>query len=768
MMLKKKYGWLMLVCSLMTAACSNTKHLPKGDSLYLGANVTIKDNEGSKSYRKVVRRDLEAAVRPKPNSKVLGIRLKLTVYNWAGDTSKKGFIRKALRNFGEPPVLASSLDLESNEEMLVNILENRGFFYPRVQSHRETRKRKTKSYFDVWTGPQYRIRNVVYPLDSSQISADIQKTKEKSLLKPGLPYNLDLIKGERDRITKQLTEKGYYYFKSDYLLAEVDSTVDTHKVDIHMVPKHYEIPSQAYNVYKIRNVYVYPDYRINARRKDTSMEEATFHEGYYLIDRKNSFRPVVFQQAMQFKPGDTYNRTEQNLALNRLVTMGTFKFVKNRFDPIDDPANPLLDVHYYLTPYPKKSLRFQIGVQSQSDSRMGTTSSLSWRNRNAFRGAELLAVTLRAGYEAQAGGNTQRPPAFEGGAEVSLSIPRFVIPFIKVVPSSMFVPRTTIRASYDLSLRQNLYLITSAKGSYGYQFREDIRKEHQLFPININYVRTDTLAAPGETSIDYSNLVFNGLIIGPTYEYTFNSQAAGLNRNNWYFDGLADLSNNILGLVQGASKEQPKEIFGMNYAQYIKLQADGRYYLNYAPIHKNNIWANRVILGFGYPYGNSRQLPNIKQFFSGGASSLRGFPSRMVGPGTFNDRYLNSDVSRPRYVEMLGDLKLELNTELRMHIYQFVNAAFFVDAGNIWTYYDDPRFPGGKFTADFYKQLAVDGGLGLRLDFNIIMLRLDLGIPLRKPWLPEKDRWVFNQIDLGSSSWRNENLIFNLAIGYPF
>lgn len=758
----------MLVFAATVSSCSNTKHLPKDDTLYIGARVNIKDNEVTKRTRKVLNEDLEDAVRPRPNSKILGVRLKLTIYNMAGDTSKRGFIRNTLRKFGEPPVLASTLDLQKNNDLFVNVMENRGFFYPKVQSHTDTRKKKTRAIFDVWTGPQYTIRNVVFPVDSMQLSQDIAATKDETLLKAGAPYNLTLIKGERDRITKALTEQGYYYFNSDYLLAKVDSTVGTHNVDIYVTPKYMEMPPQAFHRYYINDVFVYPNYRLNGNRKDTSMANAAFHNGYYVVDNKNSYRPVVFEQAMQFKPGDLYNRTEQNMALSRLVSLGTFKFVKNRFDPIDDLDSPRLDVYYYLTPYTKKSIRFEIGVQSQSDSRLGTTSSITWRNRNTFRGAEQLSIKLRGGYESQAGGNVQRPALFEGGADVDVTIPRFIVPFFKIVPSSMYIPRTIIGASYDLSARQNLYLIHSIKGSYGYQFKEDIRKEHKFFPININYVRTDTIAPPTEATINYSNIIFNGLIIGPSYEYTFNSQAAGLNINNYYFNGLADLSNNILGLVQGASQEHPKQIFGTTYAQYIKLQADGRYYWNYAPINKNNIWANRIILGFGYPWGNSRQLPNIKQFFAGGASSLRGFPSRLVGPGTFNERYLYGDVGQPKYVEMLGDIKLEINTEYRANLYQFLNGAVFFDAGNIWTYYDDPRFPGGQFTSNFYKELAVDGGIGLRLDFNVVLLRLDLGIPLRKPWLPEGQRWVLDKVDFGSSSWRNENLIFNLAIGYPF
>ncbi|HRO41953.1 MAG TPA: hypothetical protein PL009_03925, partial [Flavipsychrobacter sp.] len=337
MLYPKYFSFLLLFVVVFIASCSNTKHLPNGESLYIGSSVTLKDNEGTKSYRKVVRRDLRGAIKPKPNSKFLGVRLKLSIYNLAGDTTKKGPLRRALRNFGEPPVLASMLDLEKNEQLFVNILENKGFFYPRVESRSETKKRKTKGYFDVWTGPQYKIRNIEFPIDSSQLSVDISNVKDKSLLKSGLPYNLDLIKGERDRITKQLTEKGYYYFKSDYIIARVDSSVGNHQVDIYIQPKHEEMPEQAYYLYRINNVFVYPNYGLRGeRRADTNKTEGIFHDGFYLIDKRNTFRPVVFEQAMQFKPGEVYNRTEQNLALNRLVTLGTFKFVKNRFDPIDN------------------------------------------------------------------------------------------------------------------------------------------------------------------------------------------------------------------------------------------------------------------------------------------------------------------------------------------------------------------------------------------------------------------------------------------------
>lgn len=756
--------WFAFVL-LLFASCSNTRHLSDDESLYTGADVSINDRYSSVKVRRVLQSDLRDAVRPRPNSKFLGMRLKLSLYNLAGDPEKDKGLRRWLRSNGEPPVTASAFRQDQNELLFVNLMENKGFFYSSVTSRTVTKRKKTKAYFDVLTGPQYQIRKIHFPSDTSRLARDIKITETQTLLEEGQPFNLDLIKGERDRITRELTEKGYYYFKSDYILIQADTSVGNRNVDVYVTIKKEEMPASAADIYTINKIFIFPDFRMRKGRDvDTTDHHFKFYEGYYIADRKNNFRPFIFKHAMQFQPGDTYNRTEQNRSLNRLVSLGVFKFVKNKFEPLDNVDSPKLDIQYHLIAYPKKSMRLELGVESQNDSRVGTLASLSWRNRNALKGAELFAITLRAGYEAQAGGNVRRPGALESGLQASLSIPRFLVPFIHIPPSNIYVPRTTIQAGYDISMRHQLYHIHSLKGAYGYTFKEDIRKEHRLFPLNITYVRTDTLTTGLSSQVNFSNIIFNGLIIGPTYEYTFNSQAAGMKRDNYFLNILAEFSNNMLGLTQGASPESRKLLFGTEYAQYMKFQVDGRYYMHYG-LHENNMWASRVLFGYGHPYGNSRNLPNIKQFFSGGASSLRGFRSRMVGPGTFNEEYLHGT---HEYIEQLGDVKLEISTEWRVHLFDFINGVIFADAGNIWMRYADARFPGGAFGASFYKELAMDAGLGLRLDFKIIVLRLDFAIPIRKPWLPEGNRWVLDDIRFGNSRWRKDNIIFNLAIGYPF
>jgi len=790
-----------LLLALMAATgCSNTRHLAEGETLYTGNKVRIVDETIPKGERSALEEELSLAVRPKPNRRFLGIRFKLTWYNLAGVPKKEKGLRNWLRNkIGEPPVLGSSVSIPQNNKILQNYLQNRGFFYAEVLGDKITDGKKTQAEFDVKTGDQYKLRNITYQQsDTSELSAHIRATQDNSLLKKGEPYNLDVIVAERERIDNVLKNQGYYYFSPEFLLARADTSVGDHEVDIRMRLKYDIMPHSAYRQYRINKVMVYPNYRFNTgnrqsgrsnRTRTTSVGDTVTYRNFTMVDRQHTFRPVVFSQAMQFAPGDVYSQREQNLALNRLVSMGVFKFVKNEFVAVKDSSTDnknsglfnlsynillqrgllankpaLLDVNYYLTPYPKKSFNIEAGGFTLNDSRAGSRLSFSWRNRNFFKGAELFNVKLTGGFEAQYGGIVRRPNTYSVGVESNLAIPRFLVPFVTIKPSSVYPPQTIITAGYNHYLRSGLYRIHTLNTGFGYNWRENAQKEHKFFPFNITYVRTDTLGEGAELDINFSNLIFNGIIFGPTYEYTYNTQTEGTqNRNDFYFQGMADLSGNLVGIAQGASATDPKRFFGSRYAQYLKFQTDFRFYHR---LNSKQTIASRVLLGYGHSYGNSTQLPNIKQFFSGGSSSLRGFNSRLVGPGTFNAQVLQPDGKR--FVEVLGDMKLEASVELRGKLYSIIEGAIFADAGNIWLQRKNPVFPGGEFTSDFYKELAVDAGLGLRFDLTILLVRFDFGIPLRKPWLPEGQRWVFNDIRFGNPEWRKENIIFSLAIGYPF
>lgn len=773
---------LALIISLHCMACSNTRHLTDTESLYLGSEVKVVDTALPKAEKKRLEQALTAAVRPNPNSTLFGIRFKLTLYNLAGKPKSEKGIRNWLRNkIGEPPVLGSDLNIESNKNLMDNLLDNQGYFNAELSGRKEIKNKRAKGFFEVTAGPRSTIRSIIMDdKDTSSLKKDIAALSEGSLLKPGEPYSLETIKNERIRIDDALKNEGYYYFSPEYLIIDADTGIGNHLIDMTLKLKHAEMPANAEERYKINSLTILPNYRLVSNSRDRSSKKDsisnaeairrgptsadTVHfDNFTVVDRQKLYRPQVFYQAMQLDPGKYYSRKDQNVALNRLVTLGAFKFVKNEFTPLEESGEHLLDVTYLLTPYPRKAFNIDFGGYTLNDSRGGVRGTLSWRNKNIFGGAELLTLKLSGGFEAQYGGMSQMPNAYNLGLEANLNVPRFMVPFVSIKPSGLFIPRTIMSVAYNYSLKTGFYQINSLNFGFGYNWKENAAKDHKFFPFNLTLVKTDTINQEKKDSLNLSALVYNGIILGPTYEYSYNSQLDGPKRpNNYYFNGMIDLSGNILGLAQGANLDETKRIFGTRYAQYIKLQADFRYYRN---LTDKTVLATRAMFGYGYAYGNSYGLPNIKRFFSGGSSSLRGFSSRLVGPGTYNEFYLFG--TRNNF-EVLGDIKAELNAEFRAKLYRFIEAGIFADAGNVWLLRDDPMFPGGKFTQNFYEQLAVDMGLGIRLDLSILLLRFDFAIPVRKPWLPSGQRWTFNDIGLGDPDWRKENLYFNLAIGYPF
>jgi outer membrane protein assembly factor BamA len=528
-----------------------------------------------------------------------------------------------------------------------------------------------------------------------------------------------------------------------------------------------DIPSVAREVFRIKDVFIYTGYSLNTAETDTSMAYSQFYQGYYLIDRRKRYKPSLFIEAMKFKTGDVYNRTDHNLTLSRLISLNLFKFVKNRFEINTGTDSSYLDTWYYLTPLPKKSLQAEITTITRSNNLNGSLISVNWKNRNTFRGGEQLQLKAYIGSDVQFSGALRGYNTYRAGAEMNFGIPRFFVPFAKFRNRGGFVPKTNIQLGYDILQRRNLYTLNSFRAGYGYLWKESIQKQHELYPISINYVQPLNVTAQYDSLIHQDTLLARAIekqfILGSMYQYNFNQLTTGVQPvNAYYFNALIDLSGNIAGLVSGANVKQGKEVTIRNvpFSQYIKTEFDFRFYRK---VGLYSTWANRIIAGIGIPYGNSVQLPFIKQFFIGGNNSLRGFRSRSVGPGIY--RYTGGNDFLP---DETGDIKLEFNTEFRPRITGPLYGAIFIDAGNIWLVNDSnyTHKPGGKFTGKFLSQLAVDAGIGIRFDITLFVIRLDIGFPLRKPW--EQNPWVMNQIRLGNASWRRENIVYNLGIGYPF
>lgn len=765
--MKNRYIKYCIVLSIFFVfGCSNTKYLPEGELLYTGGSVQVKDSVIKKKDRKALEKELEDLLRPKPNSQFLGLRPKLWFYNIAGEPKKEKGFRYWLRTkAGEEPVLFSKVDLDYNASVLRNFAENKGYFKTRVSADSTVRNKRATAEYSVVPKKRYIIKSVTFPDDSLKMSRIIGRSSRRSLLKVGNPYDLDVIKAERERIDARLKERGYYYFNPDYILAKVDSSKGDHEVKIRLVIKD-DAPPKALTSYKIDKIFVYPNFSISKDSVKYKPEHVVQYKDFTIIDTADTFNPRVFDRTIYFKKGDLYNRKDHNLTLNRFVNLGTFSFVKNEFKPSDSLPNTL-DSYYYLTLLPKKFIRVEVLGKTNSASYTGTEVNVNWNNRNLFGGAELLTVSVFGGADFQLSGVNKGKNIYRLGTETSLTWPRFIVPFFPIEGSSEYIPRTKATVRYEYQNRTQLYALNSFKTSFGYLWKENVRKEHQLNVLDVTYVSPNHVTQEYRDDIkddpSLGKIIEKQLIFGPTYSYTYTNTMQKRKKNTFYFNGELDLAGNITGLATGANvkKNDTIKIFDVPFSQYAKIRGDFRHYLK---LSKESELASRIIVGAGIPYGNSGVLPTAKQFVVGGTNSIRAFRARSIGPGS----YFNTTTTNDYLPDQSGDLKLEFSTEYRAKLFSIVRGAAFIDAGNIWLVNPDPNKPGAEFSKDFMKEIAVGAGVGLRFDVSFFILRTDLAFPLRKPYLPEGERWVIDDINFGSGSWRKENLILNIAIGYPF
>lgn len=754
--------------ALALHACSNTKYLPKNEKLYTGAKIDIKaDTNTTKGERSALTDDLSSLPRPNPNSAILGLRVKLWIYNKTRTTKTKGIKHWLNTKFGEPPVLVSQVDLAKNSTIMQNRLQNVSYFQSMVIGDTVSKGQSAKAVYKVQTGPGYKIRKVIFPQAGEVLDTAVAATADETLLKVGNKYNLDLIKSERLRIDARLKEKGFFYFSADNLIMRVDSTVAGHHVDVYVTVKN-ATPDRARRVYTINNLYVFPSYSL----QDTSLNLgiAEKYRWYNVIDPRKSVTPYAFKNTVLMRPGEVYNRTKHTNSLNRFINLGPFRYVKNRFEDVSADSSKL-DVYYFLTKYPKKSLQLDVLGRTTSANFTGTQVSINWKNRNAFKGAETLTLTAFGSSDVQISGQNSGYNVYQLGGTATLSWPRFISP-TDPKNDNAYIPRTNLTLGYTLVNRTKLYTLNSFNGSFGYSWKSDVYRQHDLNVVNITYVSPQNVSKQYRDSINSTgnptlgHVIDPQLTFGPSYSYTYTNTMETNRTNTWYYNAKVSMSANLYGLITGADTLAGKvrTIFGTPFNQYVKLENEFRFYHKTGP---NSSIAARFIASAGLPYGNSTILPYSQQFFIAGTNSLRGFRARSIGPGTYY--FPDAQRSKSGFLpDASGDIKLEANIEWRPKIVSIVRGAVFVDAGNIWNLNSQAGLPGAAFGKTFLKELAVDAGVGLRFDASVLVLRTDLGFPLRKPWLPDGQRWVINQIDFSSSAWRSQNLIFNLAIGYPF
>jgi outer membrane protein assembly factor BamA len=779
----------LCLLALLLPGCTATKFLKEGETFYDGAVLNFETPQGRVRKAKL-EENLYELIEPKPNGKFLGNRPGAWFYYIAGTPKKKkGGLRNFIRNkLGSTPVLLKDATPERTARLLQGETRNEGYFFSTVSQKVETRGKASKVIYSIVLYRPYRLRNIVYPKDRDSTYARIfKKLHEESLLDSNQRYDLNRLKTEQERVEREVENEGFYYFDDRYLLFEADSTVGKRKVDIQLRMKD-DVPQRARRIYRIDKVNVYPDYALSLDTvpQTGDAEIIKVEGGYNYIDRRHNFRPHVITRVINLRHGEIYSREAQELTLSHLMGLGAFKFVNVKFEESPRQDSSLLNANVYLTPLRKKSLRAEVQAVSKSNNFVGPGATLTFTNRNFLKGAELFQFKLHAAYEWQISNQTSGAlNSIETGFEASLTVPRFITPIRIDYSSLRYLPKTQFKAGFNLQNRVGYFRLSSFNVGYGYNWQETAAKSHQLFPIDITFVRTDKTSALFEKLLNdapvLANSFENQFIVGTRYSFTLNTQIKDnmvqkykqveeVRHHNFYLNFDADIAGNLLHTIQkqfNRDAEEPYKIFDSPYSQFLRGAIDIRHYWD---LDDHNRLVTRATTGIGYAFGNASTMPYIKQFSIGGSNSIRAFPARSIGPGTYDIRAaLDTAENKTRFIDQRADIKIEGNMEYRFDIIKALKGAVFVDAGNIWLMRADSTRPGGEFhRSNFLKQIAVGTGMGLRMDFSFFVLRLDVAFPLRKPYLPENERWVIRDIDFGSSRWRSDNLVFNIAIGYPF
>ncbi|MGM1054442.1 MAG: BamA/TamA family outer membrane protein [Bacteroidota bacterium] len=757
-MLKKSHIYLItaLISFLALQSCSVKKFIPEGELLYRGADLEVDTVSNIKEFDQL-RTQLEAVVQPEPNRKILGGYPGLYFY-YKGQKEKPGFINKFLNDkIGEEPVYLSDVETVSTEDLLLNRLENRGFFYSTATSsvqENESKKTAKVSYQVNLTEP-YRLENYKLDSDTLLIFKEIEKYLPDTPLEKGMRFDLPLLKFERERLDRKLKETGYYNFNSGFLIFEADTNQYSNKrFDLFLRLKK-EVPVKSIIPYKISKVNIYPNYVIG---NDTIKQDTVRYEGKNFIQAEQFFKPKRLDPYVLIDEGAFYSPSDSRNTSRRLASIGAYKFVNIRYDEIDTLATDslgILEANIFLSPLNKRAIRAELQAITKSNNFAGPNLAVTLSNRNLFHGGETLNISGKFGYEVQiAGGDREGLNSIQLGLGADLIFPRLLFPIS--FDENWFeysIPKTRISLEGDYLSRSKLFSLGSVSARFGYFWNANRYVSHELNPISLNYVSLTNTTPEFETILDENPFLRNSFnqqfIAGLTYSFTYNGMVDQNKKHQFFLNSTLDVAGNTIDLISGNADEDPQTFLGLEYAQYAKADADFRYHFNFG---KEQKIATRLFAGYGIPYGNSEVMPFSKQYFSGGPYSVRAFRIRSLGPGTYDP----DESGNAGFFDQSGNIRFEANVEYRFPIISFLKGAAFVDAGNVWN--TNESLPGGKFSSNFINEFGIGGGVGLRVDIQNFVIRFDLAAPFRTPYLPEGDRWNF---DFGKP-------VFNFAIGYPF
>jgi len=486
----------------------------------------------------------------------------------------------------------------------------------------------------------YIINDISYAISDDSLSKIIVMEKRKSLIKPGEEYNLAILEMERMRIDALLKNNGYFYFDPDYLLFKADNTNVNHTITLKMTLKD-SIPDNAMTVYRINRVFIDQNYSLNQEAEDNTKDTIHYENVEFVKDESGKWiKPKELLRSVYLRKNEIFSRENHNITLNRLISLDNFKFVRVKFSDSDTTAAGYLDVSILMTPMPKRTFRTEMEFVSKSNNFTGPRMNLSLLNRNTFKGAELLNLNMSGSFEYQLNGAEKNYYSYSINPQVELQFPRFIAPF-KIRTYSRYIPKTRFIVAYNYLRRVNYFDMKTFEFVYGYKWKQDIRKEHELNPVNVSYTSITNKSPEFENLLNTNPYLKKSyeeqFIAGGSYSFTFNDQLVPGKKLQYYYRFTGEIAGNALSLVkkiagEDISSENPAQIAGSVYSQFIELSFDGRFYYNF---RDKNKFILRGFAGMAKPYGNSAVMPYAKQFFSGGPNSICAFDINSVGPGTF-------------------------------------------------------------------------------------------------------------------------------------
>ena len=757
---------LSVILLMSATACNSTKYVPEGETLLDESNIIV-------NRENIKKADLVPYIKQKPNKTIFGAKFHLGLYNLS-NLDKKRWPHSWLREIGEEPVLFDPYATEKSRQQIESYISSKGYFDSKVMETIETANKKSKVFYNVDLKTAYTIRNRYLDFADSNILKFFIFDSVNCLIERGKPYDVDVLQKEKNRFERTIRDKGFYAFSGDDISFKVDSTIGNRQVNIYYVVKSFTINTadsviqMPHSLYNSRNVYIQPNFiprdALEGGDKYLSGLDTTLYEGYYFITPKSA-SPIKFDlilQAIYLKPGFMYSLTNTEQTQSHLLSLKTFRLVNIYYSSVPGNSTGLLDCNIQLTLLSQQSFKVELeGTNSAGN--LGGALNLIYQHINLFHGAELFNLKLKGAYEALSQQKTDQRSSQEYSIESSLKLPRFLLPFLeKESFIKKYNPKTNLLGAYNY---QSLpfYTRTMANATFGYNWSGNDYTTHIVNPVQLNLVKLIKIdTAFLNSMIESSYLAYSYrsvMILGGNYSFIFSNQKLTRSKDYWFVRVNAEAAGNMLGLVSkmaGLSKTDGSyNILNQPFAQYVRADIDLRYNVT---LNEASSMVYRGFVGAGIPYGNSRAIPFEKQYFGGGANGIRAWQVRTLGPGS----YVPADST---FLNQTADIKIEANAEYRFKLFWILEGALFLDAGNIWLARKDITRKGAEFSIkNFYNDLAVGTGLGIRLDLDFVLLRTDMGVKLRDPWIQDGSKWIIMNRPY---SFRND-VTFVIGIGYPF